>query len=97
MRAFRSASSASSLAIALSACSTAPQFVEQKRSLPDKPAFSRIVTVAKGGEGESCYVAYDRQKNGRLLANKIIVNWEDWYERVRASYSGELKKEGSQP
>ena len=77
---------ASSLLIALSACSHVPEFTPLKRQLPDQPSFAQPVAVQKGQPGESCYIAYDRQKSGVKQANSVIVRYNKWYSGVRANY-----------
>ena len=85
----RSLIAASFLLIGLSGCShTPPEFTPLKRQLPGQPAFAKPVAVQAGQPGESCYVAYDRQKSGVKQANSIIGRYNKWYSGVRGSYGG---------
>jgi hypothetical protein len=63
-----------------------------ERTLPEAPSFAQPVAVKAAQAGESCYVAYDRQKAGREQANKNISRYNKWYAGVRASYAPSATK-----
>jgi hypothetical protein len=62
--------------------------VELKRELPPAPEFARPVADPVHRVGSPMITIAGREKAGRLQANKIIVEYNEWYEAVRRSYSG---------
>jgi hypothetical protein len=59
--------------------------------LPAAPAFARPVAVAPATAGESCFVAYDRNRSGLKQSNSIISRYNGWYSGVRKSFSGKVQ------
>lgn len=70
----------------MTACQTATP-TPLERQLPSHPGFARQVSVAPAAAGESCFVAYDRQRGGLKTANSIIARYNGWYAGVRKNYS----------
>jgi hypothetical protein len=62
-----------------------------RRDLPAEPDFAKPVDVAERRIGEPLIVVTGRERAGRLSANRIIVEFRDWYRRVRSDYAGEVR------
>jgi hypothetical protein len=59
--------------------------------LPAGPSVARTVNVTPAAAGESCFVAYDRQRSGLKQTNSIIARYNGWYAGVRKNYSAKAK------
>jgi hypothetical protein len=57
-----------------------------QRNLPASPSYAKPVTVADPRAGEDPVAVAARERAGRVQANKIITDYNHWYEALRTSY-----------
>jgi hypothetical protein len=74
------------LTISVAGCSTSGSV---ERTLPARPGFAKPITVPDPRVGEDALSIAARERAGRIAANCVIVNYNEWYEALRARYAGE--------
>lgn len=57
------------------------------RELPGKPSFARPVSVPEAKRGEPLITIAQRERAGRMSANRRIEQFGAWYDDVRRDYS----------
>lgn len=75
------------LALALSACTTTSGRPVVQRQLPPFPAYAQPVKVKDPKAGEDPLAVAARERAGRVKANRVIEDLNEWYQGVVSSYA----------
>lgn len=75
----------------LSACARSNSAAVVARQLPPPPTWAAAVTVPDPKAGDDALAVAVRERGGRVQANRIIRQFEGWYQQLRTEYAKEMR------